>query len=201
MLHEGEFRIDDGLVAELIASQMPQWAHLQLRRLHTAGTVNVLYRLGDDMLVRLPRLAAFGEGPLHGSRWLRRFAPAVPLQIPRHLALGDPTPDYPSPWSITDWIAGENATPATLSDLSRTAEQLAQFVLALRSVSPEGGPSDNSRGKGLSRMDPDVRRFVTSLPDDTSLPDVLAVWEFCLSAAHDHEANTRAERRRSLQLR
>ncbi len=121
-LHDDGFRIDDEVVSGLIVSQMPEWSGLRLQRLDTAGTVNVAYRLGDDKLVRLPRLAAFSKGPLRESRWLPEFAPMLPFQIPAYLALGVPTDGYPSAWSVLDWIQGENATPAVLSDLNRAAE-------------------------------------------------------------------------------
>jgi aminoglycoside phosphotransferase (APT) family kinase protein len=181
-LHDYEFRIDDELVSDLIANQMPEWSRLPLRRLDTAGTVNVAYRLGDDKLVRLPRIVAFRNGPLRESRWLTRFAPVVPLQVPDYLALGTPTDDYPSPWSVLGWIDGENATPAALSDLNHAAEQLGQFVLAMRAVDTEGAPDGNYRGKGLAGKDVDARRSLVQLPDDIDQAGVLAVWESCLAA-------------------
>ena len=182
MLHKGEFRIDDGMAADLISSQMPEWSELRLRRLDTAGTVNVIYRLGDDKLVRLPRHAAFSHGPLRESRWLPHFTPAVPLQVPEYLALGTPTDEYPSPWSVLDWIEGENATQATLSDLTRASKRLGEFVLAMRAIGTSGAPSDHYRGKGLGAVDADARRYVAMLPDDIDKCEVLDVWESCVAA-------------------
>ena len=151
-------------------------------RLTTAGTVNVLYRLGEDKLVRLPRLASFQDGPLRESRWLPRFAPEVPLQIPRYLTLGEPTDEYPSPWSVLGWIEGEEATPTTLSDLNRAAERLGQFVLALRSVPTVGAPDGNARGRGLAAVDAGARRFLSVFPEDIDQGAVLDVWATCLEA-------------------
>jgi aminoglycoside phosphotransferase (APT) family kinase protein len=182
LLHDGEFEIDDELVGDLIASQMPGWSELRLRRLDTAGTVNVIYRLGDDKLVRLPRHVDFSNSPLRESHWLPRFAPAVPLQIPTHLALGTPTNDYPSPWSVLGWIEGENATQASLSDLNRAANRLGEFVLAMRAIGTIGAPNDHYRGKGLGAVDADARRYITMFPDDIDQAEVLDVWESCVAA-------------------
>ena len=56
---------------------------------------------------------------------------------------GITTDDYPSPWSVLDWIEGENATRASLSDLNRAAERLGEFVLAMRTISTNGAPNDH----------------------------------------------------------
>jgi aminoglycoside phosphotransferase (APT) family kinase protein len=181
-LHEDEFLVDDELVAGLIAAQMPEWSSLSLRRLDTAGTVNVTYRLGDDKLVRLPRLAAYQHGPLKESRWLAQFAPTVPLQIPDYLALGEPSDEYPSAWSVLGWIEGENATQSVLSNLNRAAKQLGEFVVALRSVSTDGAPNDSNRGRGLSMVDEETRSFLSEFPDDLNRDAALNVWESCLAA-------------------
>lgn len=76
---------------------------------------------------------------------LPRFTPAVPLQTPEYLALGTPTDEYPSSWSVLDWIEGENATQASLSDLSAAAERLGEFVLALRAIGWSGAPHSHHR--------------------------------------------------------
>lgn len=181
-LHDDEFHIDDEMVAKIIATQMPQWAELRLQRLDTAGTVNVIYRLGDDKLVRLPRLAVYSQGPLRESQWLPKLAPVLPLQIPEYLALGVPTPEYPSAWSVLRWIQGENATPAVLLDLNRAAELLGRFVVALRAVDTQAAPAGSNRGHGLAGVDADVRRSLPQLPNDIDRLAVTEVWESCLAA-------------------
>jgi len=181
-LHDGEFRIDDELVAGLIARQMPEWSHLSLRRLDTAGTVNVAYRLGEDMLVRLPRHVDFQDGPLRESRWLPEIAPAVPLEIPEYLALGAPTDEYPSPWSVLGWIDGENAVPSALSDTTGATRRLGEFVLALRGVSTDDAPDGNSRGRGLASKDSAFRRYLTLFPNNRDRTEILHIWEACLAA-------------------
>lgn len=43
------------LVKRLISGQFPQWADLPLELFNSSGTENAIYRLGEDMFVRLPR--------------------------------------------------------------------------------------------------------------------------------------------------
>jgi len=181
-VHEGEYQIDDDLVADLIRSQMRHWADLPLRRLDSAGTVNVAFRLGADKLVRLPRHPDFSEGPLKEAEWLPALRPQLPLEIPEHLALGSPADSFPSHWSVLSWIDGQNATRAALSDLHSAARQLGEFVLAIRRVPTDGAPDDNYRGHGLSPVDTDVRQRIDQLPDWYDRTAILDVWRACASA-------------------
>ncbi len=97
MLHEGEFAIDERLIRNLIEAQFPKWAELELSRVESSGTVNVMHRLGDTMVVRMPQINEFSAGPEREAIWLPKFAAHLPLAIPEFVALGEPTAAYPSP--------------------------------------------------------------------------------------------------------
>src|SRR5207237_491974 len=60
-MHADEVHTDVPLVRRLLAGQFPQWADLPLERVASSGTDNALYRLGDDMVVQLPRRASCAE--------------------------------------------------------------------------------------------------------------------------------------------
>ena len=79
-MHAEEIEFDEAFVRCLIAAQFPDWADLPLRRIEPSGTVNAVYRLGDELSVRLPRL----DGPTApGGRefeWLPTLAPLLPIR-------------------------------------------------------------------------------------------------------------------------
>src|SRR5579871_5080141 len=135
-MHVDEVDTDVSLVGRLLAAQFPQWADLPIRPVRSAGTDNALYRLGDDMAVRLPRIHwAVGQVEKE-QQWLPRLAPLLPLAIPIPLAMGTPAEGYPWHWSVYRWLAGENATSERLADPILTATALAQFVAALQRIDP-----------------------------------------------------------------
>ena len=182
-LHPDEFRIGDSLVRHLLASQCPQWASEALTRIGTSGTVNILYRLGKDKVVRLPRAPAFSGGPERASRWMPVFASQLPLVVPEYLVLGEPIEDYPSRWSILEWVEGAPASRSTLDDMYSAARALGEFVAALRTVPTDGAPDGgNYRAFGLARRDDDFRAWVERLPDDIDAGAALEVWDDCLQA-------------------
>ena len=98
-LHEGEVHIDAALVEQLVITQFPQFRDLPLWAVESTGTVNAIYRLGDDLCVRLPRLAKWAKDLEKECRWLPTLAPQLSLGVPEPVAKGAPENGYPLPWA------------------------------------------------------------------------------------------------------
>jgi aminoglycoside phosphotransferase (APT) family kinase protein len=138
--HVAEVFTDVSLVGRLLAVQFPQWANQPIEPFHSAGTDNAIYRLGDDVTVRLPGIhGATGQGDKE-HRWLPRLAPLLPLAIPVPLARGTPAEGYPWHWSVNRWIEGETATIERIADARQAVTELAQFIAALHLIDPAGWP-------------------------------------------------------------
>jgi aminoglycoside phosphotransferase (APT) family kinase protein len=183
-MHADEVDTNLALVHRLLAEQFPQWAELPLRPVRSAGTDNALYRLGDDMVVRLPRIHwAVGQVEKE-HQWLPRLAPHLPLAIPEPLAKGMPGAGYPWHWSVYRWLEGENAISERLTDPRRAATDLAEFIAALQRIDAAGGPPpgpDNSgRGEPLAARDARTRAAITSLAGILDTAAVSAAWDAAL---------------------
>jgi len=109
-MHEDEVDTDAGLVRRLLASQHPQWAELPVERVPSAGTDNAIYRLGDDLAVRLPRIHWSVDNVAKEQKWLPVLAPHLPLAVPVPVAVGEPEEAFPYPWGVVRWLPGEHAT-------------------------------------------------------------------------------------------
>ena len=132
--------VDVDTVRALLAAQFPQWSDLELRPIASAGTDNAILRLGDDKVVRLPRVERATAQVEKEHHWLPLLAPPLPLAIPQPLALGRPGADYPWPWAIHGWLDGQDATASTIGDLRAAARTLAEFVTALTRIDAANGP-------------------------------------------------------------
>ncbi len=184
-MHENEVVTDAQLVRRLLAAQFPQWAGLPLTPVPSAGTDNALYRLGSDMVVRLPRIDWTVGQAEKERRWLPRLAPHLPLAIPEQLAMGEPDAGYPWPWSIYRWLPGASATLERLNDPCQAAGQLARFVTALWQVDATDGPpaaEHNWRGAPLALRDEPTRKAIAALTDVIDTGKATAVWEAALEA-------------------
>ncbi|MDT0187233.1 aminoglycoside phosphotransferase family protein [Microbacterium sp. ARD31] len=188
-MHADEIAIDDRTVRRLVDAQLPEWAGLPLRRLPPIGTDNQLFRLGEDLLVRMPRIAGPAEAVLFEHTWLPRIAPHLSLPIPSPVALGLPGEGYPWHWTVVPWIEGANPTPETF-DPEKWAVSLGSFVKECRAVPGLGGPvTTEGRGAPLVALDPWVQEWTARAdPTEVSRHAVLAVWADALAApAYDGE--------------
>lgn len=180
-MHEGEITTDTGLVGRLLAAQFPPWASLPMRRVASAGTDNALYRLGDDLVVRLPRIHWAAGQVEQEHRWLPVFAPQLPLLIPSPLAVGVPGEGYPYPWGVYRWLDGENATLERLSDPYQAAVALAGFIRALQQIDTTGAPL-SGRGIPLAERDTQVRAAIAALGTRIDTKAITVAWERALGA-------------------
>lgn len=167
MLHADEIPVDLPLVRALIDRTMPALQALPLRRLASTGSSNALFRLGDGLLVRLPRQPGGTATITKEARWLPYVGPKLPSAVPEVVVVGEPGFGYPEHWSVVRWIEGDTPTPlphntsgaAPRHDL---ALDLAAIVAALRQVQvPEDALGDPAlrwyRGGPLATMDEQVR--------------------------------------------
>jgi aminoglycoside phosphotransferase (APT) family kinase protein len=185
-MHADEVDTDEALVRRLLAEQFPQWADLSIEPVRPLGTDNANYRLGEDMLVRLPRRERTSRTLEKERRWLPRLAPHLPLAVPLPLAEGLPAEGYSFVWSVYTWLTGENATSERIGDLSQLATDLAQFIAAMQRIDPTGGPSPGEhnffRGEPLARRDAETRAAIASLDGEIDVDAVTAAWDEALRA-------------------
>ncbi|RYX83663.1 aminoglycoside phosphotransferase family protein [bacterium] len=183
-MHADEVEINISLVRQLLESQFPQWAHLPLKAVQSAGTDHALYRLGDSMVMRLPRIVGAIKQADKEFYWLPQLAPYLPLTIPNPIAQGQPGGEYPYQWSIYGWLEGENATLDRLTNPHQAATQLADFISALQKIDATNGPPSGEhnfcRGVPLIQRDSPTRAAIEALHDLIDSSAATAAWELAL---------------------
>lgn len=190
-MHADEVETSGGLVAQLISAQFPHWAHLPIRAVASSGTDHAMYRLGDDMVARLPRTPRAADQIAREHTFLPRIAAALPLAISTPLVEGAPTAAYPFPWSVNRWLSGEEAAAASLHDLHAVARDLARFILALQSCDADGGPipGPNGRGAPLALRDELVQQAIVALGERIDGARARDAWRMAMQApTHDAPA-------------
>lgn len=182
-MHADEIGTDVTLVRRLLAGQFPQWADLSIDLVVSYGTDHDIYRLGDHLAARLPRIGWATKQAAKEAEWLPKLAPHLPLAIPVQLAIGHPAEGYPFDWSVYEWLPGENAN-GTIDDLDQAAVDLAAFVSALRRVDAAGAHPrpPHRRGGPLAEGDEAVRQSIAQLGDRIDGDATLRSWEESLNA-------------------
>jgi aminoglycoside phosphotransferase (APT) family kinase protein len=172
---------DEALVGRLLAAQFPDWAGLPLWRVPSSGTDNALYRLGEELVVRLPRIHWAVGGLEKEFQWLPVLAPQLPLELPVPLARGAPAEEYPWEWGVYSWLEGENPTPGGFVDSDGLVEDAAWLIEALHAIDPTGGPPAR-RGAPLEVQDERARQALVALRGEVDTAAATAAWEDALEA-------------------
>jgi aminoglycoside phosphotransferase (APT) family kinase protein len=181
--------IDADQACRLVEAQFPHWAHLPVTPVVEGGWDNWTFRLGADMVVRLPSASEYARAVPKEQRWLPILAASLPLPIPVPVAQGRPSADYPHPWSVYLWLDGEPATVDRISTPVRFATELAHFLSALQQVDPANGPDPGIhnwyRGGTLRTFAGDTERALRELSGLIDSDRARAIWIDALDAPWD----------------
>lgn len=173
------------LIRALLRDQHPDLADLPVS-LGARGWDNQLWRLGDDLAVRLPWATDGADALLRKEfAWLPALAPLLPLPIPVPQRLGEPSEAFPRPWIVTTWLPGEPADRAPATDGAAAAEALGGFLAALHVPAPDDAPPARGRGGPLGEVAPGVASGLGALEALGLIPRadrVRALWRDAAAA-------------------
>ncbi|HET7724036.1 MAG TPA: aminoglycoside phosphotransferase family protein [Propionibacteriaceae bacterium] len=157
-MHDDEVVITEGQVAALVADELPQWARMAVQPIGSGGTVNAVFRIGEELTARFPLRA---DDPGSTRTTLEREAAAAaelrrvsPFPVPRPVHVGHPGHGYPLPWSAQTWLDGTTATPTSCERSLTVAYDLATLIRALRRTDTVGRRFSGT-GRGGSLIDHD----------------------------------------------
>lgn len=174
------------MAAALLREQHPDLAGLEIAFL-SSGWDNVMFRLGSDLCLRLPRRHVSAPLLLHEQEWLPQLVNGLPLPIPSPVRTGHPSADYPWTWSVIPWHSGQSADNCVVGESH--ARSLGNFLRALHQPAPEGLPANPFRGIPLHTRDAGVMDRIERLRDRTDLitPRILEIWQIAMKASINGE--------------
>ncbi len=175
------------LVRRLLTAQAPQYAELPLREV-AHGWDNVMFRLGDQLAVRLPRREVAARLTAGEQRWLGELPSDLGIPIPVPRFVGEPGEGFPWHWSIVPWFDGETLDARELR--AGEAERLGRFFRRLHQPAPDAAPTNLFRGVPFSERPPGIDDRIARCEDwlqahgfeARMLP---AMWRRCASVPVD----------------
>ncbi|HEV7628220.1 MAG TPA: aminoglycoside phosphotransferase family protein [Streptomyces sp.] len=177
----GDFEIDEGLVRSLLREQYPDLAGLSLRKV-PSGWDNQLWRLGEELAVRLPRTARAPDLLRKEFHWLPVLAPRLPLPVPTPVRIGEPSARFPKPWNIATWVHGEPGDSSSISREHHAAGALAGFLRALHRDAPAEAPSNPNRGVPLRTVTREFDEKLQAVVSSGVSAGVREVWHEAITA-------------------
>jgi aminoglycoside phosphotransferase (APT) family kinase protein len=182
-MHEGQVDIDDDLVRRLLREQFDEIAHLPIEPVASTGTVNALFRIGEEFVARLPLLAEWNESIEREWSWLPWLSARVgSLDMPDPVFKGMPSNEYPFVWSVHRWIEGAPYDDVNVRDERLAAKTLAGFVQELRSLDVVDGAPRGGRDP-LPDVDEETRAAIVASGDRVDSTAALEVWNDAVDVA------------------
>lgn len=175
-----EVDVSPELVGRLVAAQHPDLAHLPIVVMAN-GWDNVMCRLGDELLVRLPRRELAARLVVNEQKWLPLLRARLPLPVPAPVRVGEPGLGYPWHWSIVPLLPGQIAAQSSPANLRDAAASLGEFLGALHVPAPPDAPSNPFRGVPIAQRRSTVFQNV-SVVGDLDHKAVARVWDAALAA-------------------
>lgn len=157
-----EVGISIEFVASLLERQHPDLAEQSLSILDR-GWDNTNFRLGDDLVVRMPHRSEAADLIENEQRWLPELATKLSIAVPSPERVGHPDLEYPWKWSITRWYPGSVAATAQLSNERDTAKRLGNFMTELHRPAPSNAPVNPHRGVAIADREPSFTKNLTLL--------------------------------------
>ena len=164
-----EIDVSAELVAALVQAQHPDLAAPLRRVAH--GWDNVIFRLGEDLAVRLPRRTVAVTLIENEQRWLSVLAPGLPVPVPVPVRIGAPSEAFGWPWSITPWFVGHPLARQPPADRRPYARELGHFLARLHTPAAPDAPRNPVRGIPLAGRSEALHRQLETVALDR--PDVL----------------------------
>ena len=134
VLHDEQIEITKEMVEILITEQFPEYKNLPISEFDSTGTVNSIFRLGDDYCIRLPILESYAASILRESKILPYLSKNLTIKIPQPIELGNPNSLYPFHWAIYNWIDGDCYDEKQITDKQVIVSELATFIKELQVI-------------------------------------------------------------------
>ena len=175
-------------LSELISEQCSQWSHLSIKPVEFSGVDNQVFRLGDQMLIRLPSAETYAGQVTKEQKWLPLISPQLSIKIPEPLFMGDPSEHFPWKWSIYSWIEGESANVVIDGlDMKLIAMQLSNFLNELHKIDisqgPVAGKHNYHRGGHVSVYDDQARLSIEALRDLIDVEKAIMLWKKAMESS------------------
>jgi aminoglycoside phosphotransferase (APT) family kinase protein len=134
LLHDGQIEINIEIAKTLINEQFPQYRNLPIDEFDTTGTVNSIFRLGNNYYIRLPLMKIYANSILNEYKILPYLSKRLTIEIPHPIHLGIPNSLYPFHWGIYTWIDGDCYDNNKITNFQAIISELANFIKELHSV-------------------------------------------------------------------
>ncbi|MGB0934552.1 MAG: aminoglycoside phosphotransferase family protein [Alphaproteobacteria bacterium] len=181
-LHKNETKLSIEIIRELLNDQFPDWADLSIKPLSHQGTDNVMLKLGNDKIIRLPRTQRSEASLIKECLWLPIIGDRLSIQIPHIIGNGQPSKEYPYQWAIVNFLQGSSPSDNNPLDLAQAAIDLSRVRKELQSVDTTDAPLCSRKYPSIIH-DAETSPLIPALSDTFDSAQITKLWEAALDLA------------------
>ncbi|MEU3933906.1 aminoglycoside phosphotransferase family protein [Streptomyces sp. NPDC029044] len=178
---ESEIEISEGLVRDLLREQHPDLAELPIREV-AGGWGNQMWRLGDELAVRMQRMDTSPDPQLKERRWLPTLAARLPLPVPVPVRDGAPSERFPKIWTVMTWVEGTPLDHGSITRGDHAAEALSEFLRALHVEAPADAPTASDFGAHPEACTGGFEHFFQAVAPADLADEIREVWGEAVAA-------------------
>ena len=178
-LHKKEAKLSLEVVKQLLEEQFPDWSHYGIEPFDHQGTDNVMLKLGEDKIIRLPRSQRSEESLKKECLWLAKIESGLSIEIPHIIGVGCPSEQYPFQWVIVNYLEGSSPSDNNFLDLAQAATDLGHFIKELQRVDTTDAPLCSRKSPSMS-SDKETRQLIPALSDVFDAKEITQLWEAAL---------------------
>jgi aminoglycoside phosphotransferase (APT) family kinase protein len=167
-------------VSQLLEKQFRALASLPLTAVERWGTDHAIWRLGNDLVVRVPRIHWAADQATRETAFLADLRRHLTIEVPVIVGIGEPGCGYPYHWAIHRWLEGN--VPEGPGSSFQFADEVAAVIRQLQSAPTATAPSPRGRARPLIEFDADTRASITEARDVLDAEAAVAIWEDALAA-------------------
>lgn len=181
-MHADEVPVSERLVRSLLQEQMPDYANEPIAIVEPWGTDNAIFRVGQDFVVRLPRIEWAVNQVAFEHQWLPKLDTYMSVTLPEPIAIGQPGCGYPFVWALHRWVPGVGASPQAMADPLQFAVDLAHAISELQRVPTTGAPPAKNRARDIRDYDDATRKAIEAAGHLIDADAALEIWQQAVDA-------------------
>lgn len=103
-MHDDELDPPHDVAARLLVDRLPGISPAEVQRVESTATTSRIYRIGTGLAARFPLVRTDVDAARTAieveHRAMAELALHSPLPAPEPVAIGEPDPEFPMPWSV-----------------------------------------------------------------------------------------------------
>jgi aminoglycoside phosphotransferase (APT) family kinase protein len=184
-MHKNELKMNLVDVRKMLQEQCPNFSNLPLVEIRSIGSSHSLIRLGDEFVLRLPKLMGTEDNIEKEFHWVPYLAHEIlnskkmktPVSFSVPIFKGGPCELFQASWLISKWNMGINPEYEKTNEYELLAFELANFLNAFHQIKVLPDAPHSRRGQPIINVDETMRKSIGQICHEFDSNSLTKLWD------------------------